>query len=131
MSFNGVINVVTQHKQIATEFVRYYYGNLSSSLGSVAPSYFSDSFFTILGEEGMGFGYYLQRMQLLGVQRLAYHSLEIDSQPITNEMLLIVVNGKVTADGINYNTFSETFTLVKDNLNGFHIRNQILRLLQI
>jgi hypothetical protein len=131
MSFNGVINVVnivTQHKQIANEFVRYYYGNLSNNLGSVAPSYFADSFLTILEVEGIGFGHYLQQMQLIGVQRLGYHIFNIFSQPITNDMLLIVVFGKLTANGINYEAFSETFTLVKDSQNGFHIRNQILQL---
>ena len=135
------MSVYDNYRQIADEFVNTYYQTMDRDIAGVNQMYLQEACISLLGDEMVGFQNYLYRLQnTYSVFRFHHQIHEVDPQPIQEDVILITVTGRVTADGRNYNRFVETFTLVQEGHNQgfgfqhnyqptFYIRNQIFRMI--
>ena len=134
------MNLHQSYKEIGKEFAHNYYSEIDRDLNAVGYMYYTDTYITVIGEEVLGYQAFIDTLHRYSVYRLHHQIQEVDCQPVTDDLMIINVTGQLTSDGVNYNRFSETFTLMRDgggsNLfgqpaggNTFHIRNQMLRMI--
>ena len=126
------MSFIDNYKTIGKQFTDAYYQAIDQNLNSVSQLYCPNAYITMMGEEMVGFDKFVQRLRDYGVYRFQHRIQEVDPQPINEQYLLITVTGTVTADGLNYNRFSETFTLMRPDTfggNTCHVKNHLFRLI--
>lgn len=84
---------------------------------------------TVNSEEIKGPLNLLSKLLNNGILKINYNNLIINSQPLSDSNILVLVNGKLLTNGIeitgSWTQFSEVFTLSK-NGNNYFIKNYIL-----
>ena len=136
MSFNLVRTIqpiVTDmrnvYKLCAEEFCKYYYATYDSNFNNLWSVYYTDSQFTYLDSEMVGFDNLCNGLRLNGVLKFTHNNLVITAQPVGSAHLLITVVGTVAFnDTIFQNKFIETLLLHRHDSNRLYVCNTIFKL---
>ena len=136
MSFNlfrtnptPLTDIKTKYKQIANDFCRQYYNVYDENFNNLIDLYCTDSQFTYLDQEFIGFSDFLQKIRNLGIHKFFHNNLNITAQPIGDNYLLICIIGQVTINSTLQNKFMETIYVQVTNDNKLKVGSTIFKLL--
>ena len=117
--------MVSNYKEIASQFCKYYYGKLDLSLPDIKPLYKDGALITFNGDEFLGVENYFNRLKASFNSISAKHiPLIINSQPVGANNILISVYVERFCN-FTKTCFYETFLL--EAMNGtFYIINNIV-----
>ncbi|CAI2319672.1 unnamed protein product [Caenorhabditis sp. 36 PRJEB53466] len=125
MSFNP------GYEDIAKAFISHYYSifdNQDTRVQGLADLYDpQNSYMTFEGTQSVGRDQILQKFQTLGFRQIQRAITVIDSQPLYDGSIQVMVLGQLKTDDDPVNPFSHFFTL-RPNNGSFFIGNEIFRL---
>ncbi|AYV78902.1 MAG: hypothetical protein Edafosvirus46_4 [Edafosvirus sp.] len=131
------IDTSVHHKKITEDFCKMYYTNNSSNLGLYSSEglYKSDATLTFLEDECTGYNMYLHKLHNLGIKKFNYQAVTWNSQAVGNKSIIINATGNFCAYNeydaqSQWNKFSETFVISRDEQNKFYICQIMFKLVQ-
>jgi len=130
-------DTAVHHKKITEEFCKMYYttNNTHSSLYSSEGLYKNEATLTFLEDECIGYKMYLHKLVNLGIKRFNYQAVTWVSQAVGNKTIIINATGNFCAyneyeSPSQWNKFSETIVISRDEQNKFYICQVMFKLVQ-
>ncbi len=124
------VNVKIKYKQIADEFCRQYYSVYDENFSNLVDLYYTDSQFTYLDQEFIGFNNLLQKIKSFGINKFVHNNLNITAQPIGNNYIIISIVGQIIINNSVFpNKFMETIYVQITDENKFKVCSTIFKLL--
>ena len=128
--YNYNNSVRDNYKKITQKFCEYYYPRYDQNLPNLRHLYKPKSVFTFINTNIIGFHNLCKNIQSKGIYKIIHHDINVCSQPVGDDAILISTNGTLT---VNYNNspskFTETILLKKDPDNKFYIYHTIFNIL--
>lgn len=124
-----LINVNYKYKQLAEEFCKSYYSTYDKNIKDLSNMYHPKAQFTLNNVEVSGVNNYFNLLENSGLNSFVHHDLNVQSQPIGDDSLLVNVSGTLTVNNsIFENKFIETLLVQRDNFNHFYIFSTMLKI---
>lgn len=132
-SDNSILDCITNYKSIAQEFCNQYYSIYDQNYRNLKKFYSSNCLITLQDNEFMGFDNFVKCLENHNINKIIHHGMNVQSQPINTQALLVTINGVVSllTDNSNNNSinkFTETIILQRNKQNQIFITNQVLKL---
>ena len=129
-SRNSTINVRDNYKKITQKFCEHYYHQYDKNFPSLGYLYKPNSMFTFIDTNIIGFRNLCKKLQSNGIYKIVHHNVNVCSQPMGADAILISVNGTLTTNNnFSPSNFTETIILKKDPDNRFYIYQTIFNIL--
>ncbi|CAI5439092.1 unnamed protein product [Caenorhabditis angaria] len=128
MSFNP------EYENIATAFVQHYYAKFDVGDGMARAQGLcdlydpNDSYMTFEGVQCKGREGILQKFTTLAFKQIQRSITKLDSQPLYDGSILVMVLGQLKTDEDPINPFSQVFIIRPNSTGSFFIGNEIFRL---
>ncbi|EFP12684.1 hypothetical protein GCK72_002638 [Caenorhabditis remanei] len=128
MSFNP------DYENIATAFIQHYYAKFDNGDGMARAQGLADlydpenSYMTFEGQQAKGRDGILQKFTTLGFTKIQRSITVVDSQPLYDGSIQVMVLGQLKTDDDPINPFSQVFILRPNNQGSYFIGNEIFRL---
>ncbi|CAO4361979.1 Protein CBR-RAN-4 [Caenorhabditis briggsae] len=128
MSFNQ------DYANVANAFIGHYYSLFDVPDGAARAQGLSDlydpdnSYMTFEGQQARGRAAILEKFTTLGFTTIQRAITVIDSQPLYDGSIQVMVLGQLKTDEDPINPFSQVFILRPNNQGSFFIGNEIFRL---
>ncbi len=138
-NYHNLINIKENYKNITKKFCEMYYPLFDNDFFALNKLYKPNSLFLFINENLVGFNSVKHKMLNDNVKKFIHHEINVSSQPIGTNSILITTNG--TVDIIYFNdimstyldfnnhtlscNFSETIILKRNNDNKFYIYHTI------
>ncbi len=128
---NNLVDVKVNYKRITEEFCRQYYSLYDNNFPGLSQMYKPESCFTYLDEEIQGFSNFVEKLRQFNIYKFTHQSVNVNSQPVGDRTVLIVVTGKLCVNNSTYEQkFTETIMLQRDDQNRFFIYHTIFKLVE-
>ena len=129
-SNNQLTDIRYNYKQLAEEVCKCYYTAYDNNFLELANVYYNDSQFTYQDHEFSGFNTLVQVLRGNNINKFTHHNMNVSSQPIGPNNLLITVIGSISFnDSIFMNKFIETIYMQKDDANILRICSTIFKII--
>nr|QBK89026.1 MAG: nuclear transport factor 2 domain protein [Mimivirus LCMiAC02] len=147
-SYHSLVDVKSNYKNITKKFCEMYYPLFDNNFFALEKLYKPKSLFLFIDEDLVGFNSVKHKMLNSNIQKFIHHKINVSSQPIGTNSILITTNGTVdivcssntriddffndimsTYTGFGNHIYSckffETIILKRNNNNKFYIYNTI------
>ncbi|ARF09656.1 hypothetical protein Indivirus_2_35 [Indivirus ILV1] len=125
-----LVDVRLNYKNIAGDFLTYYYNIYDDDFPRLNNLYYKESQFTFRDKEFYGFSNLMDLIvKTYKIYKFTHSIAHATVQPINNSDLLIVVHGMISVNNSpHFDKYIETILLRRDDSNRFMILNTIFKL---
>ncbi|KAH7088086.1 hypothetical protein FB567DRAFT_331161 [Paraphoma chrysanthemicola] len=121
------------YETVGKEFVQFYYATFDSNRAGLAGLYRDQSMLTFEAQGTLGTAAIVEKLQNLPFQQIQHRTDTIDTQPVGEEGVLVLVTGALLVEGSDRPMgFTQSFQLRKEiGANGqenWYVFNDIFRL---
>jgi len=125
------MNMNPNYEQIGKSFVLQYYSLFDQDVAARATlaNFYSEtnSLMTFEGQQIMGRGKIMEKLQALTFQKIAHSTTTIDLQPTFDGGVIVAVLGQLKTDDDPPHTFNQVFVLKPLN-DTFYVEHDLFRL---
>lgn len=128
----NLVDVRTNYKNIAGDFLTYYYNTYDTDFPRLNSLYHKESQFTFRDHEFHGFDTLLNLViNTYKINKFTHSVAHATVQPIGNSDLLIVIHGMISVNNsLHFDKYIETIILRRNDNNIFGVLSTIFKLVQ-
>jgi hypothetical protein len=124
-------SLLNNYDAVTKEFCKEYYYNFNLDHNLLSKYYKNTSLITFMDHEFMGFNQLNNFLNSQGIYNFKHYKFHVNPQPVSNDGLVIVVNGFLTlGNSPCLQRFNEVLMLKKDNNNNFFIYQSIFTIVE-
>lgn len=126
----GVIDIRSSYQKLSLEFCQYYYRLCDTNFPSVGDLYANSACITYFNSNFGNFDAYLNYVKNIhGIYKFDHHSVQMVSQPLDDNSVLINTTGSITANGsVYFRKFMEIIVLKRDMWGKYYVTNSVFKL---